>query len=350
MYRQPPVQGGNIVARFRRRRRRVRRRAGLLFSGLVVVAAAWWLYPRGGAGSDADGVRASGPKPVLTSTRPEIIPERAPRPGVSEKGESSRRSTPAAPTKTRAQRVSALISTGRQALDQDDLVTARAHFSEALAGGADESDALLLRAELTRLGGETIFSSRIVGGDPFVERYIIQPGDTLGKIAKANKVPGDLLAAINGIRDKNRIRAGQTIKIIKGPFDAVVDKSSYSLDVFLGNTFVKHFKVGLGVDDSTPCGEWRVGTKLLNPTYYPPRGGQVIGPDDPDNPLGERWIGLLGVSGEALGQERYGIHGTIDPDSVGQNVSLGCIRMYNEDVEALYTYLIEKHSTVTVRN
>ena len=72
------------------------------------------------------------------------------------------------------------------------------------------------------------------------------------------------------------------------------------------------------------------------------RGGQ--------NPLGERWIGLEGVSGEALGQKRYGIHGTIAPESIGMSVSLGCIRMYNEDVEALYTYLVEKHSTVEIRN
>jgi lipoprotein-anchoring transpeptidase ErfK/SrfK len=171
----------------------------------------------------------------------------------------------------------------------------------------------------------------------------------MGKIAKANHVTPELLAEINGIRNVNLIRAGQTIKVIKGPFRAVVDSRTYTLGVYLQNTFVKQFKVGLGADQSTPTGEWRVGTKLVNPTYYPPRSGQVIAADDPANPLGERWIALHGVSGEAAGQLRYGIHGTVEPDSIGKSVSLGCIRLYNEDVEALYNYLVEKESTVIVR-
>ncbi|RME39135.1 MAG: L,D-transpeptidase, partial [Planctomycetota bacterium] len=43
-----------------------------------------------------------------------------------------------------------------------------------------------------------------------------------------------------------------------------------------------------------------------------------------------------------------GIHGTIEPDSIGRSVSLGCIRMHNEDVEEVYKYLVERHSTVVV--
>ncbi|MBU0718569.1 MAG: L,D-transpeptidase family protein, partial [Planctomycetes bacterium] len=246
-------------------------------------------------------------------------------------------------------RAKSLIAAGRQALVQNDLVTARSHFSEAFEIGVDDEDATVLRAELTRLGNETIFSPRAFANDPLVTRYTIQPGDALAKIATSHKTSADLLANINGIRDKHLIRAGQTIKVVDGPFRAVVDKGSFSLDVYLGSTFVRHYPVGLGADDSTPTGEWRVATKLTNPTYYPPRGGKIIAADDPQNPLGERWIGLVGVGGEALGQERYGIHGTIEPDSIGRAASMGCIRLHNEDVEELYTFLVEKHSTVTIR-
>jgi len=286
----------------------------------------------------------------LTTDRPEILPEVSPQPGVSEKGDAPDLNRPTDPADSGVMRVGALVSAGREALERNELVSARAYLGEALQAGLEDPERSLVRAELTRIGNETIFSPRIFDQDPLVSRHIIQAGETLGKIAKARHVSAEFLAAINGIADKNRIRAGQTIKVVTGPFHAIVHKQTYTLEVYLGTTFVKHFRVGLGVDDSTPTGEWKVGTKLVNPTYYPPRGGTIVAADDPQNPLGERWIGLVGVGGEAAGQERYGIHGTVDPDSIGRSVSLGCIRLFNEDVEALYTYLVEKHSTVTVRD
>ena len=118
--------------------------------------------------------------------------------------------------------------------------------------------------------------------------------------------------------------------------------------VFLQETFVRQYTVGLGLEDGTPTGEWSVTDKLVNPPYYSPRGEGIIAADDPDNPLGERWIGLRGVSGEAVGQQRYGIHGTHDPSTIGKNESLGCVRMYNEDVEALYDMLVSQHSRVII--
>lgn len=334
-------------------RRRRKKRFGTWFAFLalsVAIVASWWWLIRGpDAKPQAEATLALGPKPTLTTDRPEIVPEVGPRSDVSEKGAGDTANTSGESTPPDAGRIRSLINAGKQALAHNELVTARAHFSEAMALGADGEDAAFLQAELTRIGNETVFSSRLFENDPLTERYIIQPGDSLAKIASKNRVSADLLATINNIRNKHLIRAGQSIKLIKGPFRAVVDRATFSLDVYLGNTFVRHYRVGLGADGSTPSGEWRVGTKLTNPTYYPPRGGQIIAADDPQNPLGERWIGLVGTGGEALGQERYGIHGTIEPESIGREQSLGCIRMYNEDVEELYTYLVEKHSTVTIK-
>ncbi len=312
------------------------------------AGGAWWVYHVAFSTTDLDGTLALSSQAVLTTDRPDAPQTGDVRAEVSEKGADAPAEGVSASAMPASQRVEALVSAGKQALQRNDPVAARTHFSEAISLGVDEAQRSLLQAELTRIGDETIFSSRIFEGDPFVERYVIQPGDSLAKIATANKISADLLAGINNIADKDRIRAGQTIKIIKGPFRAVIHKRTYSLDVYLDKTFVKHFRVGLGADDSTPTGEWRVATKLTNPTYYPPRGGDIVAADDPRNPLGERWIGLVGVSGEALGQQRYGIHGTNQPETIGKSVSMGCIRLYNQDVEALYTYLVSEHSTVTV--
>ena len=48
----------------------------------------------------------------------------------------------------------------------------------------------------------------------------------------------------------------------------------------------------------------------------------------PDNPLGARAM--------YLGSSEYRIHGSNEPDTIGQAVSSGCIRMTNEDVQDLY--------------
>jgi len=367
------------------RNRRRRRKLWGVLPGLAVLLAvsgiSWWLYSRGDgpvetepivlAGRPAiatidplatfspaistpdirrDGIETTAPSPRETPpapspnrTRPvpkRAIPDAQPDPAA-----------PASPTNTRSAeptRTEALIEAAKQALARDDLVAARSRYNEAWATGQTGSMATLVRGELSRIGNETVFSGRIVPGDPLVDRYVIKAGDHLAKIASQYGVTADLLAAINGIADKNRIREGQTIKVVKGPFRAVVHKKSYLIDVYLGEALLKSFPVGLGVDGSTPTGEWRIKNKLENPTYYPPRGGAIVAADDPRNPLGERWIGLEGVSGEAASQERYGIHGTNEPDSIGKSVSLGCIRMHNADVEQLYIYLVEGRSTVTV--
>ncbi len=338
------------MARYRphRRRKKLGPQLVLLLAG-GVVAATWWFFLRNGLTAITEQPVALAVQPRLTTDRPEHASTTGQQQDVPEKGTTTTPTTPAEATNQRRQ-AAALVTAGKQALTRGELIPARTYFSEALALGVAEADRSLVRAELTRLGNETIFSSRVITGDPMVERHIIKPGETLGKIARAHHISDDLLASINNITNKNMIRAGQAIKVIKGPFRAEVDKSDFILDVYLAETLVTHFRVALGADGSTPTGTWRVGTKLENPTYYPPRTGRIIASDDPTNPLGERWIGLQGIDGEAIGQLRYGIHGTVEPDSIGQNVSMGCIRLYNEDVETLYTYLVEKHSTVKVHD
>lgn len=337
------------MARYRRRRGRNR----AVLPAILVVGAcglAWWWYPD--AVSDVDGPEIAGRRvPVLSSDRPETEPASAPRPGISEKGDAPTATT--AEAKPDAARARELLSEGRKALTANDWIAARAYINQAIAAGLDGAELDQARADLTRINMETVFSPRVLPDDRLVQRYIIQSGDSLAAIAKEFDVSADFLADINGIKNKNLIRAGQTIKVVQGPFHAEVDAAKFTLTVYIGEersrTFMKQFSVGLGADGSTPRGTWKVRNKLVDPTYYPPRGGSIIAADDPENPLGERWIGLEGVAGEAVGQQRYGIHGTIEPDSIGRNASMGCIRLYNEDAEELYDLLIPGKSLVHIR-
>jgi lipoprotein-anchoring transpeptidase ErfK/SrfK len=209
---------------------------------------------------------------------------------------------------------------------------------------------------LDDINAVVVFSTKQFKDDEFGGTFTVPPGGVLEKIAKSNDIPKELLQKINGITDPRRLRAGQNLKIIKGPFNAVVDKSDFSLELWIGepgakgSMYVTTLPVGLGTDDSTPTGVWAVQNRVPNPTYFSPRGGGIIPADDPKNPLGERWIGLTGTDGAAVGKTSYGIHGTIDPDSIGKQASMGCIRLKNEDVTKVYDALVEGKSTVTVRD
>lgn len=172
----------------------------------------------------------------------------------------------------------------------------------------------------------------------FIEPYVVQAGDRLTNIAAKYKVPWQYLAKVNGISDPARIRAGQKLKVIRGPFSAVVDLKDFALTVHLQGYYVKRYSVGIGKDGSSPIGKFSVLEKLENPQFTDPNG-KVIEGDDPANPLGERWIDL---------GNSYGIHGTIEPDSIGKAASRGCVRMRNEDVAEVYD-LLSVSSEVVIR-
>ncbi len=243
-----------------------------------------------------------------------------------------------------------LIQDAERAEADGNLVKARASLGSALGRGLPRAEELSVRDKLAKLADRLTFSPGIAKGDPASSYYTVRSGDTLQKIGQSYHVTADLLAWVNRLPDKHRIRVNQTLKVVRGPFHALVDKRNYEMLVFLGDVLVRSYKVGLGADDGTPTGQWCVKDKLTNRTWTDPRTGKRWGADGAKNPIGEHWIGLDGLSGAAKGQVGYGIHGTIEPDSVGKSLSMGCIRMYNEDVAELFKLMVPKHSLVTVHD
>jgi lipoprotein-anchoring transpeptidase ErfK/SrfK len=160
---------------------------------------------------------------------------------------------------------------------------------------------------------------------------------------------------INGIPSASSIRPGQNLKLVTGPFHAKVTKSTYRIDLFQGDgeeqVFVRSYRVGLGEFDSTPVGLFivRRNSKLVNPTWINPRTREFYSADNPENPIGERWIGLEGVEERTKDLSGLGIHGTIAPNTIGTQASMGCIRMGVDDVAQVYEMLSESVSTVEIR-
>ena len=102
------------------------------------------------------------------------------------------------------------------------------------------------------------------------------------------------------------------------------------------------YPVSIGkMDWSTPLGETHVISKQKNPSWYPPESVRKehlangdplpkVVPAGPDNPLGDYAMRL------AVGGGSYMLHGTNNPMAVGMAITHGCIRMYPEDVAALF--------------
>jgi lipoprotein-anchoring transpeptidase ErfK/SrfK len=257
----------------------------------------------------------------------------------------------------------ATLQRGLELLEAGKHLEARRVLSAAIFSGTlSDQEAQQARAAATGLAELTLLSPRFFEGDPYTFQYTFTPGQTLNAVERKLKlhVPAQLILNINGIARASDIRAGQTVKMIQGPFHAVVSKGQFTLDLFLQRegtekVFIKRVKVGLGADSSTPVGAWKVGLgkKMINTTWFPPASSHIhkpLRPGDPEYPLGKAgyWIGLVGTDPNTSSFEGYGLHGTNDPASIGQAVSLGCIRLADEDIELVYSLLYEEWSTVQV--
>src|SRR5579871_2579130 len=109
----------------------------------------------------------------------------------------------------------------------------------------------------------------------------------------------------------------------------VISVPDRRLAILEGDTVIATFPVAVGASETpSPTGEFRIVSRVVNPTYYHP--GVVI-PSGKDNPVGTRWVGLS--------LKGYGIHGTNVPQSVGRAASHGCIRLRNRDMERLFSML-----------
>lgn len=256
--------------------------------------------------------------------------------------------------------VAAKIAEADRLIKANEPLKARQVLNAALQSPKiSELDAGTLRTRLGALNADLVFSPRVVAGDPMCEVYEIQGGDRLSKIATKRELATHwkLIQRVNGLSDPNRIRVGQKLKLVRGPFHAVVDKSDFRVDIYQGAPnapeswmYIRSFDVGLGEDDGTPIGNFIVGrnTKVENPSWVNPRDPtEKYGSKDPKNPIGLFWIGLEGV-GDSAAHTSYGLHGTIEPQSIGTQASMGCVRLRAEDIEQVYELLEEGVSVVKI--
>ena len=111
----------------------------------------------------------------------------------------------------------------------------------------------------------------------------------------------------------------------------IINKANNQLASYDNRQLKRVFKVGTGRSQSlTPEGKFKIVNKIVNRPYYK----ENIPGGDPHNPLGNRWLGL---NARGTWGTTYAIHGNNNPSSIGGYVSSGCVRMYDDEVEWLYS-------------
>ena len=205
------------------------------------------------------------------------------------------------------------------------------------AEGAATPDRNKLTAEIQSLNHQVM---TYAPGLPGVTRsYVVPAGSSPVQIVSDEKLPMGHNAILmwnkRGNLDPRRLVAGETLLLPQEELRVHVEVDRRLLVLFLGDVFVKDFRVGVGkAETPTPRGEFHVGKKQENPDWYP-RGRGRIPAGDPRNELGTVWIHIVNDDHPL----NYGIHGTNKPESVGSACSEGCVRLENEQAQEVYWWV-----------
>lgn len=210
---------------------------------------------------------------------------------------------------------------------------ARAVYQDLVAGFSGSPDVMKWQKKSEELNLKLLLSAVVT---PKSVLYEVKPGDSLIRIAGEFKTTPELIMKSNNLSD-SRIVAGRKLKVWNVPFTIYIDKSENILLLKSAEDIFKTYIISTGVNNSTPAGTFKIIVKLPNPTWF--KSGAVVAPGSVDNALGTRWMGF--------DLKGYGIHGTTEPATLGQQVTQGCVRMRNVDVEELYD-IVPSGTEVTI--
>ena len=241
---------------------------------------------------------------------------------------------PAAAPAASVQAAKDLYSQAAKSKASNDLLTAQKYYQEIITKYPDADNIVAVQKDMEATSMQLLFSRVAVPGKTMM--YEVAAGDSLVKVAKKFGTTVEFVRRCNNLRG-DTIHLGQKLRVWTSKFSILVDKSQNKLYLKDGNDVIKIYSVSTGANNSTPIGTYKITSKLENPVWF--NKGAVIPPESPDNVLGSRWMGF-----DLAG---YGIHGTTAPDKIGQQVTAGCVRMRNAEVEELFS-IIPMGTEVTI--
>jgi lipoprotein-anchoring transpeptidase ErfK/SrfK len=235
-----------------------------------------------------------------------------------------------------------LLETARNQLAAGNLETGRELARRAMASeGVEEFDkAWYLGAEIIS-EANTIFMN---SGAPCSDKigYVIQPGDNLTVIANRLRTTVGALQRMNpemlAGTATDRIYPGRTLFALRADWSIRVSKAQHVLLLYNGPDLFKLYHVALGRENRTPVGTFEIVNKVFHPDWTHP-SGEIVPYGDKRNILGTHWLAIRPTGTTDPTLRGFGIHGTWEPESIGTDASLGCVRMRNEEAGELYDFI-----------
>ncbi len=180
---------------------------------------------------------------------------------------------------------------------------------------------------LSQLAGSVIYSTEHRLEPP----YMVQAGEGLQGIAQKYDVPWQLLAKINGLSGPEGLQPGKHLKVVRGPFSALVDLSQHRMTLMLDRRYAGQFAIEVDPTTSVEEGHWTVNQKLITP------GNVGLMSSSPSAPSDQKSIMMTNTSSGAsqiviLRGANGSAPGSTDP--AGR-----VIRLKIRDVEEVYDIL-----------
>ena len=182
---------------------------------------------------------------------------------------------------------------------------------------------------LNHVAGAVIYSR-----EPVAEAlYVVRPGETLTQIAEQCRVPWPLLAKINVLPDPEHLQPGQRLKVVRGPFGAVIHLDRYQMTLLLNDRFAGQFHISIGTQPPPAIGTFQVVAKTqLSGSFADTNRTSIVG----DEQLHRIVLSNQTTIGATL------------PQHIGRRVedqALGSIGLQPVDMDAAWDILIPASAT-----
>jgi hypothetical protein len=172
-----------------------------------------------------------------------------------------------------------------------------------------------------------------IGGVLPAKEHLVVKNDSYWKICSNLRKSGQAVEPgwikLFNRRKGDNISVGDKLRIPATPLRVEAWRQLRFMAVYAGDLPVRIYASSSGKPESpTPLGEFTLKICEKQPVYYPP-SAPAVPYGNPENPLGERWMGFAE-------DKQYGLHGTNSEQTIGSFETGGCIRMHNSDVLELF--------------